>query len=151
MRFIANLPSLSSKALLSNLSGYSDPNDLTSAIWNGKISTFITLFQHSIGADSAFEACILCPYSNVQIECLNALNARWGFVMQAKTRSEMMDDVITSVYFETIKILTHPFLSGASEEAIIEKMGGSWEECFVKASSKVAFLDSYIGQVELND
>ena len=54
-------------------------------------------------------------------------------------------------YFETIKILTHPFLSGASEEAIIEKMGGSWEECFVKASSKVAFLDSYIGQVELND
>ena len=93
LRFIADLPSLNSKALLSNLSGYSDPNDLTSAIWNGKISTFITLFQHSIGADSSFEACILCPYSNVQIECLNALNARWGFVMQAKTRSEMMDDV----------------------------------------------------------
>lgn len=72
--------------------------------------------------------------------------------MQAKTRSEMMDDVITSVYFETIKILTHPFLSGASEEAILETMGGgSWEDCFAKASSKVAFLDSYIGQVELGD
>lgn len=148
-RFIKSLPYLNYRALLLSISGYSDPDDLTDAIWNGKIPTFITLFQQSIGAESSFEACILCPYSNVQIQCLNALLERWNFVFQAKTRSEMMDDVITSLYFEIIRILVHPFFSGASEEAICELMGSSWEDCFVKCSPKVAFLDSYIREVRI--
>lgn len=150
-RLVTSLPALNYKSLIVSLSGFSDPGDFTDAIWNGKIPTFVPLFQQAFGADSSFEACILCPYSNTQIQCLNALNERWGFALQTKTRSEMTDDVVTSVYFEIIRILTHPFLSGASEEAICEMLGGSWEDCFVKASSKVAFLNSYIAEVASRD
>ena len=132
------------KALLATLSSYFSSLEFTQAILDSQILSISTLFQPLDDCSLSYEVCILCPYTETQIHCLRALQARWNFVFQSDMQNTILSDVALSVFHELFRLLAHPFLSGASERTICDAASLSWEDCFYRSSTKLAFVCSLI-------
>lgn len=135
------------KALLATLSSYFSSLEFTQAILDSQILSISTLFQPLDDCSLSYEVCILCPYTETQIHCLRALQARWNFVFQSDMQNTILSDVVLSVFHELFRLLAHPFLSGASERTICDAASLSWEDCFYRSSTKLAFVCSLIKEV----
>lgn len=133
--------------LQSLYSHYAKQSDLqrVESIKDGSVKTVVTCFFRNHYNTNGFltETCIFCPLTVFQTQCLQALLRRWDFAL-AGLQSDRVRDIASNVFFELLRIYTHPFLAGCSESLVQESMKMDWVHSFRSTSSKVLVCDYMI-------
>ena len=123
------------------------------------VQSVITMsFSERFGCRSLVtETCVLCPISKDQADCLDHLNERWSFLLSSRSRSKMtnspkmMNDIIISLFFEMMRIYSHPFLGGCTEQLLLELHSDqSWTSVFRTSSSKIMVCDMILNTLTGN-
>lgn len=117
----------------------------------GQIETIIPCFFSEQFECSSFvtETSILCPLTKTQARCLDALRRRWAFLLQMEPRGKaLLNDVVISILFEMMRIYSHPFLAGCSEQLLLKESKESWRDTFRHSSSKLMICDLLVKSCE---
>ena len=138
---------LTHDALLLHYKFCSHAGDTPTLIKHNCVETLIPCFtrDHCDEASLVRESAVLCPLSVTQVRCLECLWQRWGFVLKQNLRSvPIARDVVAGLLYELIRVYTHPFLSGCSENVLTEDDTRAWSMSFRKACAKVSVLEHMV-------
>ena len=138
---------LTHDALLLHYKFCSHADDTLTLIKHNCVETLIPCFtrDHCDEASLVRESAVLCPLSVTQVRCLECLWQRWGFVLKQNLRSvPIARDVVAGLLYELIRVYTHPFLSGCSENVLTEDDTRAWSMSFRKACAKVSVLEHMV-------
>lgn len=138
---------LTHDALLLHYKFCSHAGDTLTLIKHNCVETLIPCFtrDHCDEASLVRESAVLCPLSVTQVRCLECLWQRWGFVLKQNLRSvPIARDVVAGLLYELIRVYTHPFLSGCSENVLTEDDTRAWSMSFRKACAKVSVLEHMV-------
>lgn len=138
---------LTHDALLLHYKFCSHADDTLTLIKHNCVETLIPCFtrDHCDEASLVRESAVLCPLSVTQVRCLECLWQRWGFVLKQNLRNvPIARDVVAGLLYELIRVYTHPFLSGCSENVLTEDDTRAWSMSFRKACAKVSVLEHMV-------
>lgn len=138
---------LTHDALLLHYKFCSHADDTLTLIKHNCVETLIPCFtrDHCDEASLVRESAVLCPLSVIQVRCLECLWQRWGFVLKQNLRNvPIARDVVAGLLYELIRVYTHPFLSGCSENVLTEDDTRAWSMSFRKACAKVSVLEHMV-------
>lgn len=138
---------LTHDALLLHYKFCSHAGDTLTLIKHNCVETLIPCFtrDHCDEASLVRESAVLCPLSVTQVRCLECLWQRWGFVLKQNLRNvPIARDVVAGLLYELIRVYTHPFLSGCSENVLTEDDTRAWSMSFRKACAKVSVLEHMV-------